>query len=554
MRKLLLSVALCVSLGFSGTSFGFVESPTQTPQKQEVFRSVVPSSKIMSSLIKKGDILKGLEMVSLTSDGSRLSSLRGNLTDPISGDLINGAKSYILSNSELFNLPSTRAPEVIKQVNLVEENGCTHVTFGMNLNGVRVRDGLIQVNIGQNKVIQLVNGSFPTVEEITNQTSIAADEAIALAQKAVGATSLRGKAKAELVVLPQDNGKAIMAYEVQIPSENPLGDFEVLINASNGQEVSRLNQMVFADSVAGEVTGVGSVYLINPLVSQITNENLPHLTSTSLKGAYANVLNGKGDVAVSENHQFIFTADDTHFDEANEYFYITGIHDFHGTLGFHKLDRPMKATVHYGDKFDNAYYSPQTDEMCFGDGNKLNDLGKEGTVCYHEYSHACLQQIVSLTYKGESGAMNEGQADYFACSLANDPKLGAWTVAKMGKPWIRNLSDKLHYPEDIGHEVHQDGRIWGCVLWDLRTALGTNACDMIVQKSFYSLKSGSPSFIDGMNSIITADQQLNNGANKDTIIKVFAARGISSQAASGTSFTAEDLKTMKTFRTVHGEN
>jgi len=219
-------------------------------------------------------------------------------------------------------------------------------------------------------------------------------------------------------------------------------------------------------------------------------------------------------------------------------------------LGFHKLDRPMKATVHYKDNFDNAYFSPMEGAMYFGDGNKLNDLAKEEDVAFHEYSHAVLSQIVSLAYSGESGAMNEGQADYFACSFTNDPKLGQWTVAKMGKDCLRNLENTFHYPQDIQNEVHADGRIWGGTLWDLRKALGASVSDKIIFGSFSYLKPGKSKFVDGMNAIITADGNLFGGRNKAKIIEVFQKRGISSATTEGRLLTSDDIKRTRLFRDV----
>ncbi|MBU1106751.1 MAG: M36 family metallopeptidase, partial [Candidatus Riflebacteria bacterium] len=243
----------------------------------------------------------------------------------------------------------------------------------------------------------------------------------------------------------------------------------------------------------------------------------------------------------------------THFDEVGMYNYITTIHDFFKTLGHSKLDRPMKAIVHLGDKYDNAYFSPWENKMAFGDGDKFNVLSREAGVAYHEYSHAMLNSIKSLTYSGESGAINEGQADYFACTVTNDPLLGEWAVAKMNKPYLRILENDLEYPKDIQGEVHADGKIWGAVLWDLRKALGKDVSDVIIYRSLYNLKSSSAKFIDGYNAIVTADKDFFEGKNIAQIDKVFAKRGIIASNYNGAVLTAEDLKEIRLFNEAHNE-
>jgi zinc metalloprotease ZmpB len=164
-----------------------------------------------------------------------------------------------------------------------------------------------------------------------------------------------------------------------------------------------------------------------------------------------------------------------------------------------------------------------------------------------------LQQIVSLTYSKESGAMNEGQADYFACSYTNDPILGEWVMAKLNKPYMRILTNDLQYPQDITGEVHADGRIWGAILWDIRTALGAEVADLLIHKSFYYLKSGSPKFIDGYNALVVADKNVFDGANAEALAEVMKKRGVIASSYKGTVLDKSDIQRIKAFREAHEE-
>jgi len=539
---LLLGIFLICSQSLPAFDF----SPTQTPGKIVRARPAQPAPELVEKILSNEVLAKGLDCMVTSVSGNAPDSLRGELSEPLKGDLTEATKKYLISHADLFNIPINKNKNVLKLLKQVEAAGAHHFYYQMDLNGVPVHEAVIDLHVGKDKRIQLANGAFPTVREITNQISIGRIEAIAAAKRSVGIKKVRGVPKAELVVYPS-NEKGIMAYRVKISSNDPLGDFDVLIDAETGKEISRLNQLVFIDTHSGK----GSVFVNHPLVSSATVEDLLHLTTHGLKGLYADVANEDAEASVNEKDEHIYDPDNTHFDESMIYFQINRIHDFFKSLGHDKMDKPMRATVHVGDNYDNAYYSPWEDAMSFGDGSKFNDLAKEEAVCWHEYSHAALNPIVSLNYSKESGAMNEGQADYFACSLSDDPKLGEYVCAKMNKPYLRILTNSLHYPEDIQGEVHADGKIWGGVLWDLRTALGPKVSDLLIHKSFYYLKPGSPKFIDGMNAILTADKNLFEGKNSDKIREVFKKRGISTQTSEGAIVDGTDIKRMKLFRNVH---
>lgn len=73
--------------------------------------------------------------------------------------------------------------------------------------------------------------------------------------------------------------------------------------------------------------------------------------------------------APDQNGNFMFAADNTHFDEVNAYYHVNKIHDYFKNLGFSALDKPLPVVVHYGDSFDNAFFSPEEGKLYFGDGN-----------------------------------------------------------------------------------------------------------------------------------------------------------------------------------------
>ncbi|MEU6767763.1 M4 family metallopeptidase [Streptomyces sp. NPDC046853] len=94
--------------------------------------------------------------------------------------------------------------------------------------------------------------------------------------------------------------------------------------------------------------------------------------------------------------------------------------------GRHSIDGaglPLDATVHYGEKYNNAFWDGS--QMVFGDGD--NDLFLDFTipvdVIGHELTHGVTQYTANLEYYGQSGALNESVSDVFG-SLIKQYALG----------------------------------------------------------------------------------------------------------------------------------
>jgi Zn-dependent metalloprotease len=83
---------------------------------------------------------------------------------------------------------------------------------------------------------------------------------------------------------------------------------------------------------------------------------------------------------------------------------------------------PLKASVHYGKKYDNAFWNGQ--QMVFGDGDNVIFTGFTGCldVIGHELTHGVTGSEANLTYQGQSGALNESISDVFG-SLVKQKKL-----------------------------------------------------------------------------------------------------------------------------------
>ena len=203
------------------------------------------------------------------------------------------------------------------------------------------------------------------------------------------------------------------------------------------------------------------------------------------------------------------------FAELMMYWHVNRIHDWFGdAYGLHNLDFTMDALVNvqfsvFGGwlPFDNAAFVPKEslgalglpldlsgDSIIFGQGTNV-DFSYEADVIYHEYTHAMIGTTrlmgVTLDQYGPTNlpsGMNEGFADYFAASLANDPLMGAYALTNVSSIFApgppqdlsRDLSELKRCPEDLTTEFHADGEIVGSAMWAIRQALGAEVADGVI--------------------------------------------------------------------------
>jgi len=101
-------------------------------------------------------------------------------------------------------------------------------------------------------------------------------------------------------------------------------------------------------------------------------------------------------------------------------------YDFYkDVLGRNSIDGKgsrLVATVHFGDRFNNAFWNGK--QMVFGDGDNIifRDFTRSLDVIGHELAHGVTDFTAGLEYHNQSGALNESFSDVFG-SLIKQFKL-----------------------------------------------------------------------------------------------------------------------------------
>lgn len=212
--------------------------------------------------------------------------------------------------------------------------------------------------------------------------------------------------------------------------------------------------------------------------------------------------------------------------------------------------------------------------------NTTPDGSFDNGIVTHEYGHGISNRMTGTGYaclnsNVSKEQMGEGWSDFFALMLTNKAGDNA-TVARGIGTYVGGQSNagsgirpakyspdfavnNFTYSRTNGMEytnqnnvvvpdVHSIGFVWATILWDLHwkyvekygyssdvLANTTNGSTRVLQLVTDALKlqACNPSFIEGRNAILAAEQAVTLGADKCMIWKVFAKRGLGVEASAG---------------------
>ena len=206
------------------------------------------------------------------------------------------------------------------------------------------------------------------------------------------------------------------------------------------------------------------------------------------------------------------------------------------------------ATVHYGSRYDNAFWNGTQLVFGDGDGRMFGRFTKPIDVGAHEFTHAVTQYTANLAYADQSGALNESMSDCFGICvkqrvLGQSAEQADWLIGEgiflpsvngkalrsmkdpgtayddpvLGKdPQVGSMADYVHTSSDNGG-VHINSGIPNRAFYLAALALGGNAWETAAPIWYAALTSG-----------LGADTDFAGFASAT----VAAARAVSSDAAS----------------------
>ena len=102
--------------------------------------------------------------------------------------------------------------------------------------------------------------------------------------------------------------------------------------------------------------------------------------------------------------------------------------EVYGRSSYDGAGATVIATVHYEERYVNAFWDGAQLVFGDGDGEVFDRFTKPVDVVGHELAHALTEHTAGLAYEGQSGALNESVSDVFAACL--EQRLRGQTAAE----------------------------------------------------------------------------------------------------------------------------
>jgi hypothetical protein len=479
---------------------------------------------------------------------------------PHAGGPLAAAEAYLHEAEPLLGLGSV---ELVPRV-VLELGSYRTVRFEQRYAGLPVLDTSVAVRVdgqGRVRVVVLEVARTLAVDPVPALTGDEA-RAIVLVQEGLDPGA---PASSDLAVLPDGTRAGRLVWVVDVPGSR--GAVRHLVDAVDGRILLR---KPLAKDVKGRVYQVSSVATPTPIDADL--DELVVASPQMLNGwagqlAVTNYVSGSqtgGSYVFEQTLQpnsgedFLYDPPaDPHdatdgFAQVSLYYHLTRIHHFFATTyNLNMTTAPWKLVaaangLEGGQPLDNAFFAPQgaaapynyPNMIMVGQGTSF-DFAQDSDVFLHEFTHYVSHNAVGFSQGqfevGEwgfnffPGAVDEGTADYFACTINGDPELGEASLALLGSP--RDLTDaSKSCPNDLIGEVHADGELVGSLSWTLHTALGAASSDQVVWGAITLLPTGGSLGDYGAGLVQTANDLVTQGlltaADVTTVQDAVAQRGL----------------------------
>jgi thermolysin len=213
---------------------------------------------------------------------------------------------------------------------------------------------------------------------------------------------------------------------------------------------------------------------------------------------------------------------EAHFGSSKVYDYYLSAHNRNGIDGsggpgsFTGHDGATKlvvSRVHYGSKYNNAFWNGTVMTYGDGDGAQFSSLVTLD-ICGHEMTHGVTERTANLTYSGESGALNEAISDIMGAMVerfARGESANTWVIGE--EAFTPNVAgdalrymDNPHKAANNGYTADDDPDHYSERYTGSSDNGGVHINSGIVNKMFYLLAVGGSHHLGGSMVGIGADK------------------------------------------------
>lgn len=456
------------------------------------------------------------EAVSLNPASGMPEFISGSLTYASEEQPLEIVLSYLESEESVYQNIDAEDFQVITEE--TDELGFTNIKLQQLHQGIPVYGSVLAAHIREDGVLTSISGELVQDLPEINEQNIAGllnpEKASALIL-----ADLEGKLKtvpeinqneSPTLVFYEGNGEAKLAYSSRIEFLSPEpGNYSYMIDAENGTVLASANQIHTADPEGenSRTRGKGVLGDIKKLNTVKNKGGTFLLDRTRGKGIATydakNMLTIPGTLWLDTDHKLNSTYDraavDAHAYAGQTFDYY---HKVHKRSSYDGKGARVISTVHYGEAYNNAFWSGS--QMVYGDGDGILFTSLSGSldVVAHELTHAVTQTTAQLIYQGDSGALNESMSDIFGAIIEGHySKRPDWLIGediytpKQAGDALRSLSD----PTANGLPDHYTKRYLGTDDFG-----GVHINSSITNKAAYLLANGGTHYKVKVNGIGTA--------------------------------------------------
>ncbi len=334
-----------------------------------------------------------------------------------------------------------------------DASGWTHVRYDQFVNGVRVFEGEAIAHVDARGSVTVTNSLRGNLQVDTTPRM---SEATAIAT-AVNAVAPRGPydVKSELQVLPrgEHSNTNQLVWHVTVYVENGVdltGKHEYFVNARDGKVALAFDALeTSATTGTAKTMFVGDQTIDLDLTDKFYMRDLTRAGNYTLDLAGATsggaVVSGTtstfGDNAKTDcsgNPNRATAAAEAHFGMAASWDYFKNTF---GRNGINGAGKQAYSRVHYSNCYQNAFWSDSCHCMTYGDGGSTFYPLVSIDVAGHEMSHGVMASEAALTYRGESGGLNESNSDIFGTMI----EYSINSAADPGDYWVGERIYRTNY-------------------------------------------------------------------------------------------------------------
>jgi zinc metalloprotease ZmpB len=396
------------------------------------------------------------------------------------------------------------------------------------------RNAEITIHINRSGVVDFVMNGFVYGVELDNlQPTISAATATQLVKNYLVVTGVLSHESNALMVLNHDT-KNYLVHRVVLATDAPLGEWEALVDANNGQLLQVMDVSCYHNDepelpwvsvppamgfFPPPVNGTGNVFLPDPLSSATVAYNTTGYTDGSdanttqltaqhfsvtltditqsgsmyfLVGPYAEIRDFEAPslgLFGQTSSSFNFLRADNAFEAVNTYYHIDQMMRYlNVTLGLNILPYQYSGGVRFDPSglsgADNSHYLTSSGQLALGEGGV--DDAEDADVIIHELGHG-LHDWVTDGGLSQVNGLSEGVGDYIAGSYSRH--LGYWSSAQTAYNWVFNwdghnpfwggrvLNYTAIYPSGLVSSIHTNGQIWATANMKIWNDIGRQDAD-----------------------------------------------------------------------------